>query len=412
MARHHIVILHRYVGLVMAGFLIIAGLTGALLVWYQELDTGINSQLLRVNPPAHTCQPLSPFALRNNVARAFPAADVNWMTLQRPSPADVYRFSLDPATDAETDTATLAFDEVFVDPCSGDILGGRQWGEITQGLKNLMPFIYRLHYALASGSVGSWLLGIVALLWTIDCFAGIYLTFPRGGRNGRVNPSPWLKRWWPAWKIRWRGGSYKLNFDLHTAGSLWLWALLLTFSWSSVAMTLYPEVYKPTMARFMTFQDNPSEELPVVAEPQRYPEIGWEQGLRTAKQQLETLALARNFQIEALERFAYYPEKGALKLMARTSRDINERFGQTWIYIDAVNGDLKGFYLPTGEASGDTFTTWITTLHIAGIWGLPYRVLVTVTGGFVVILSVTGVVLWWRKQRARKRSASLHKRNN
>ena len=41
-----------------------------------------------------------------------------------------------------------------------------------------MPFLYKLHYSLALGEVNSYLFGVVALLWTIDCFVGAYLTFP------------------------------------------------------------------------------------------------------------------------------------------------------------------------------------------------------------------------------------------
>ena len=75
--RKQLVVLHRYVGLVMAGFLVIAGLTGALLVWYHELDARFNPQLLRVAPPYPDSQPLSPFVLREKVEAAFPSASVN-----------------------------------------------------------------------------------------------------------------------------------------------------------------------------------------------------------------------------------------------------------------------------------------------------------------------------------------------
>ena len=91
--RQRLVQLHRYVGLVMAGFLIIAGLTGALLVWYYELDALINPQWLKVEPPAAHSEPLSPFALRDQVDAAYPDANVHWMMLAPPdahSPAAVF----------------------------------------------------------------------------------------------------------------------------------------------------------------------------------------------------------------------------------------------------------------------------------------------------------------------------------
>lgn len=43
-----------------------------------------------------------------------------------------------------------------------------------------MPFVYRLHYSLALDTIGTYAFGIIALLWTLDCFIGAYLTLPRG----------------------------------------------------------------------------------------------------------------------------------------------------------------------------------------------------------------------------------------
>lgn len=396
--RKQLVILHRYVGLVMAGFLVIAGLTGALLVWYHELDARFNPQLLRVKPPSHNSQPLSPFVLRDKVEAAFPSASVNWMLLQRSSASSSARYFIAP----EDGTGTLSMDEVFMDPYSGDVLGGRQWGDISQGITNVMPFIYRLHYSLALGTIGTWVFGVICLLWMVDCFVGAYLTFPSRRRTASKTSQNIWRRWWPAWKVRWRSRPHKRDFDLHRAGGLWPWALLFVFAWSSVAMNLYAEVYRPATGLFMNFQDNPLADVTAPTSPSPRPQIGWQAGFGAAQQHLEKLAADQNFEILALERFAYYPEKNALKLMVSTDRDVNQRFGESWLYVDATSGQLLGFYLPTGKAAGDTLTTWLTTLHIAGLGGLPYRILVTAMGLAVVSLSLTGIIIWWRKRSARK----------
>ncbi|MGZ7192220.1 PepSY domain-containing protein, partial [Streptococcus pyogenes] len=80
----------------------------------------------------------------------------------------------------------------------------------------------------------------VALLWTLDCFAGAWLTFPAPQRLNAPRPAkPWLSRWAPSWKLRLSSGAYKLNFDLHRAGGLWTWAMLFVLAWSSVAFNLH-----------------------------------------------------------------------------------------------------------------------------------------------------------------------------
>ena len=402
--RQRFVVLHRYVGLVMAGFLIIAGLTGALLVWYYELDALINPQWLQVEPPAAHSELLSPFALRDQVDAAYPDANVHWMMLAPPDTHSPVRFFLS----AKPGAPALPIDEVFVNPYTGQILGGRLWGDLSQGLANLMPFVYRLHHSLALGTVGTWIFGVIALLWTLDCFVGAWLTFPPPRRrDARHRPRRFWTRWAKAWRLRWRAGGHKRTFDLHRAGGLWPWALLLVFAWSGVALTLYDEIYRPTTGLFLSFQQDPLATVPTRANPSQQPQIGWEPGYHAARQYLEALAQDRDLEIHPLERFAYTPHKNALKLMARTSSDVNERFGETWVYVDATDGAVLGHYLPTGEAAGNTVTTWLTSLHIAAVGGVGYRVLATVLGVAVIVLSVTGILIWWRKRAKPARSQRL-----
>jgi len=61
-------------------------------------------------------------------------------------------------------------------------------------------------------------------------------------------------------------------------------------------------------------------------------------------------------------------------------------------------------WLPTGAASGDTIRTWITSIHLAALWGIPMKLFVCATGVVVAMLSVTGIVIWLRKTRARAAS--------
>ena len=44
-------------------------------------------------------------------------------------------------------------------------------------------------------------------------------------------------------------------------------------------------------------------------------------------------------------------------------------------------------------------TTWLIELHMANLFGLPYRIFVCVLGLVIVMLSVTGVYIWWKKRR-------------
>ncbi|MGH8479083.1 MAG: PepSY-associated TM helix domain-containing protein [Gammaproteobacteria bacterium] len=400
--------MHRYVGLGVAGFLVVAGLTGSLLAWNDELEAALSPQLFRATPPAPDAQALDPLVLRAHVAGHYPKVWVLYAPLKVEAGRSVL-FAIEGAPNPRTgDPAELPNDQVFVNPYTGEVLGERKWGDISQGIKNLMPFLYRLHYSLALGTVGGYLMGIVALLWTIDCFVGAYLTFParRCKRESGPHPRPlspedrsWPSRWWPSWKVRVRSGAYKLNFDLHRAGGLWPWSMLLVLAWSSVAFNL-SEVYSPVMRA--VFAHQPDEALPRLATLQPEPGIGWIDAREIGRHLMQAEAGARDFEVLEEQALRYDPHTGVYRYSVRSSRDIRDHGGSTSVVFDASTGVRRGLWLPTGAASGDTIRTWITSLHMATLWGIPFKVLICVLGLAVAMLSVTGIVIWWRKHRARR----------
>ncbi|MCK6394940.1 PepSY domain-containing protein [Diaphorobacter sp. HDW4A] len=413
--RPLLVLVHRWVGLVMAGFLLVAGLTGALLAWNEELEAAISPQLFRVMPPAPDAAPMDPLVLRERVQAAYPQALVAYAPLAvEPGHALVLRvFALpDPATGIAPD---LPNNQVFVDPYTGRVLGERNWGDISQGFKNLMPFIYRLHYQLALGVVGSYAFGVIALLWTLDCFVGAYLTFPAPVRKGpksnsaaKTGGKPWLTRWWPSWRVRWTGGSYKVNFDLHRAGGLWMWAMLFVLAWSSVAFNL-SEVYDPVMRAVFRHQPDGGT-LQALPAPKIDPAIGWHKARELGRRLMAEQARVQGFTIQREDALMHDPRSGLYRYNVISSRDVSHRWGGSSVVFDADTGALKSLWLPTGVASGDTIRTWLTSLHMAAVGGvvagLPMKLFICTMGLVVAMLSVTGVIIWWKKRQGRARLAA------
>jgi uncharacterized iron-regulated membrane protein len=327
-------------------------------------------------------------------------------------PGRSLRFSVSPA-------APGGNDEVFVDPYTGKVLGESRWGDITQGWHNLMAFVYRLHFALALDSAGVILLGIVSLVWTVDCFIGAWLTLPArrrkppaGAAAQAATARSWWSRWWPAWKLRWEAGGYKLNFDLHRAGGLWLWAMLFILAWSSVAFNL-SEVYAPVTRHLLSQQEAQPQRshIPTLAKPRLHPAIAPGQAREQGRRLIAEQAALRGFTVEREEGLGYDARRGVYTYMVRTSRDIrdsHERYsGNSRLFFDGDSGEFRGLYLPTGETAGDTFTSWITTLHMAAIWGWQLQLIICLMGLVITGLSVTGVVIWWKKRAARTRPRAV-----
>lgn len=406
--RTYWTLIHRYVGLLMAGFLLLAGLTGALLAWYSELDGWINDDIMSVIPPNPPAVQLSPLALRERLQAAYPTVGVNSIPLV--TAADrAAKFLLRGTIDLTTGKpAKLINDEVFINPYTGQITGQRKRGDITQGMTNLMPFIYRLHYALALDKTGELIFGIVAVLWTLDCFVGAYLTFPaarqqsRGQRfsgSGR-NTRPWLSRWKQAWLVRSHGGSYKVNFDLHRAGGLWVWAMLFVLAWSAVAFNLREEIYLPVMKSMFTFAEE--DQQPKLSKPQLQPGIAWPEALIVARSHMADESRRLGFSVIEEQNLRYDPSKAQYRYSVKSSVDIRDKIGGTGVSFDANSGVLTFTRIPTGRYAGDTVTVWLTSLHMGKVWGMPMRIFVCAMGLVVAMLSITGVIIWWRKRSSRR----------
>lgn len=399
MTRSFWVLVHRYVGLVMAGFLIVAGLTGSLLAWYHELDEWLNPHLHRVAPPAPDARPLDPFALRERAERLAGGPDrawVHYVPLKQESGKAITLYAEGPTDPLTRQHADLGFNQMFLDPYTGEEILRRTWGAITEGWHNLMPFIYRLHYQLALGTIGTWTFGIIALLWTLDCFVGFYLTLPaRAGRSG------W-RRWAPAWKVRWSGGAYKLNFDLHRAGGLWVWAMLFVFAWSSVGLNL-PVAYKPVMSALFDYERpyDRFQQTRKLAVDQAQPGIPWREAREIGRRLMEEQARVHGFKMVEESRMSYDPHHALYRYVVRSDRDITDEGASTALWFDANDGRFVDLALPSGQRSGNTVTSWLYALHFGQVFGLPFRVFVCVMGLIVAMLSVTGVYLWLKKRQAR-----------
>jgi uncharacterized iron-regulated membrane protein len=383
-------IVHRYVGLFLTVFLVTAGLTGSLLAFYQELDTWVNPHLLLLPSEELGMPDLDPFEVRRRALTELGPEQhfdtVKFATLEGQS------------VRGWIESTNGTWREVFISPKSGKVLGSRAWGDLSEGRKNLMPFVYRLHYSLALGDTGIVLFGVIALLWTLDCFVGAYLTLPRPVHSGRPRRSFW-GRWLPAWTLK-THRLFALMFTWHRASGLWIWALLFVFAWSGVGFNLRP-IYRPVMAGLFGMQPEGHELLPLLDPPNRNPRLTLEEAWRLGRQEMAREAEARGFRVLHEVDLYYASDHGAYAYAVESSLDISRSQPRTEVYLDGQTGRFLGFSAPRGISAGNTLSSWLSYLHRGAVFGLGYRLLVVMVGLMVALLSGTGVVIWWRKRTRR-----------
>ena len=467
MTRQFWVLIHRYAGLYMAFFLIVAGLTGSILAFRHQLEHWLNPEdyedyyhvQIQANPM------LDPFELRDRALALEP--DARCDSIQAHTEADKI-FTLDCETPTGKSEA-YEIKKIGINPYTGEripiSLPSKINGEVCHWpltRKNIIDCTYLLHFTLLLDEAGMKIFGIAALVWAVDCFVGFYLTLPKpysskanilarhSGRDCRnpkhkdvkkttkafheakkmisklwsccpwhldsgnpcrndeldkmgvqIKPRSFWQRWQVAWKVKWPTSTQRLNFDLHRGGGLWFWPFLFIFAWSSVMFNLPDEIYKPVMKQLFEVSESssPYEVTPDLPQPLYHPPIDFRDAHVIAKRLMEEQAHREGF-TSVLEdwRLFYVPTKGLYSYQTHRNRYISD----ISLWFDATSGALKGFDLMTGEKSGDTIYLWLISLHMATVWGLPYRIFVCVLGLVITMLSVTGVYIWWKKRRVSK----------
>ncbi len=427
--------IHRYTGLVMVAFLIIAGSTGALLAFYDELDDLFNYQLAYSDVQSN--EPLSIAMLHDNVINTYPKYKFSSMpTSLEPDKSAV--FSVDKVRDkaAKTQESTqekAPFQEVYVNPYTGNIIGTRdreQWA-----WRNTMYKVFWLHRELLLGDIGKLILGIIALIWTINCFIGFYLTLPRKAgaskakkindaanntTNNTINitvnkkRASFVKRWLPAWKIRTKTNTFKLNYDLHQAFGLWLWLMLFIIAWSSVGFNLQ-QVYQPVMEAVIGLEskqkpsDKPEKPAQITTQEDNKLSVTKADSIAYLTAQADIVAKENGVKIEQLLGIRWISEDNQWQMRFKTNKDIGKKGGASSITVDAITGNIEKVNFGYQSSAASKADQWMATLHMGhisqGAGHLIYQLFLVVIGLAVTVLSGTGAYLWLKGRKQRLKSA-------
>jgi uncharacterized iron-regulated membrane protein len=314
---------------------------------------------------------------------AEPGHTLQMMVLPRTNPATKQPYSLD-------------FNQIAVDPATGDVQGRREWGAVSLARLNLIPFIYKLHYTLqlpftGGVDIGTWLMGIVGIVWLFDSAVALWLSFPS------------FKAWRKSFAFRLTRGGYALTFDLHRSGGVWIWGLLVIVALTSVSMNLSAPVVRPIVSMFSTLTPDPINNPEILRKPEPGDQaLSRERIVQLAEQagKAQSLKVAPGGLYYAEFLHAY-----GVGFYATGNDHGDFGLGNPWMYWDAATGKQLGAQIPGKGTAGDIFMQVQFPLHSGRILGLGGRILVSAMGIAVAVLSATGWLIWLKKLNARRRSA-------
>jgi uncharacterized iron-regulated membrane protein len=354
---------HLVAGLTSALFLIALGLSGALLVFENEIDHTLNRSLTHVQPEL-TLLPLD--ELTERVERAHPQHKVNGISL--PGHENL-ALNLSLRSAGPGKALNLA-----VNPYNGAELG-------TLDTKNTwMQNVHQFHTRLLLGETGKLINTWSAIFLAALAVSGVVL-------------------WWPRKLLRFRrtGSGRQSNFDFH---------LVLGF-YSSIFMLIF------ALTAVVIHWDKPATEwvnrVAGVEESKPAP-------VKVAPPAPAAVALTG----QAVQAIALEKEPGArvtsmqgLGLMGKPIRvwmkfpEDRTPAGRTNLFIDPVSGEiLSAQSSRTAPIGFRVVKLWNREIHTGDIFGLPTRLLACLASLALPLLAVTGPLIWWGRVR-RKRGGEL-----
>ena len=364
--RQRWVTVHRWLGLAAGLLFAVMGLSGSVLVYYQELDQLLNPALVLPQDEG-AIQPMSSILAAARARAAgrfvhsvypagpdFPVHHV-WLT---PSAADQSRMW-----------------EMLVDPRSARVLGERRAVPVfAPDRATLMNTIYTLHYDLFAGRVGATLVGIIGLMLLGSAASGLVLWWPRGGK------------WRQALTLKRGARGHRLHVDLHRLAGGYGAALLILAAFTGVCLVF------PEQVTALFPHDRPAPAAPRSTRAAARP-IDADTVLATAQAALPGARASLLWLPGAAGadwRVALRLPRGMLLADDRAELDIDPRSGAI----------TRRSPRPRGDAAA-RFLAWQLPLHNGTALGEAGRVLMCVAGLLPSLLLATGLSIYARKRRAR-----------
>ena len=264
------------------------------------------------------------------------------------------------------------------------------------------------------------------------------MTFPRAVKSSQSKQvsikkrASLFKRWLPAWKIRRKTNTFKLNYDLHHAFGLWLWVMLFVIAWSSVGFNLKP-VYQPVMQAVVGLTPRERGRPPTKPEPNKTVEnqgradksinsnttvndsrntadaiaqaVNKSNSIAYLSAQADIAAWQNGTAVQQLLGIRWVAEDEQWQMRFKTDRDIGTHSGASSITVDAATGEVARVSFGYQSGFGNKVDQWLSTLHMGHVgqgWShRMYQAFLAMIGLAVAVLSGTGVYLWWKGRQQR-----------
>lgn len=350
--------LHAWLGLITGLFLLVLGLSGSALVYMDELDFWLNHDRFTLSDKGNRL-PLD--SLYGQITRRYPSLDgIAWLNPQT-SPNEAFSFRLY-LNDGKLHTYDLGM--LTLNPYTGDVLREGRNDELSAGL---MPWLFQFHFSFHAGMPGAALTAVFGLTMLLSILTGVLV---------------YRKYIWKVllFRVRIKRKNWRtLASDLHRVIGVWALLLNAIIFFTGFWMNLF--AFEPAVWQTETKLAKPNQPI---------------------RQSLDSMLVrARRVMPDLEVSYVYWPTQSERKFSIRGSRpgDWGILGKSNSVAIDAQTGEVKAIQRIEDASWPEKLEAMVHPLHVGLYGGWPIKWLYIVLGLTPGLLSVTGALLWWRRNR-------------
>ncbi|MDX2282719.1 MAG: PepSY-associated TM helix domain-containing protein [Bacteroidia bacterium] len=370
--------LHSWLGLINGLWLGMLGLSGSLLVYYQELDRWLNRETLTVAPQAERLPVDSLFHL---VRARYPAASGTAIMWFPQHPEDCYSFRLYGMAEEQSIYFSWDLYQTDVDPYSGKEVRAGYYRDFHSFLHWTLTF----HYCLHLGTPGMLAVTLAGILLFLNSLTGLIL-YRRYLWKALIFRAPVV---WRNWRT--------ISSGLHRYVGVWSLALNLLIFYSGLQMnwtvfdreTWAAPQPQPPITQPYTSIDRLMGQVDEIFPGFRIEHVYIPFTARSGGQ-----AGTRNIRISG-----HIPGTPSIVPHGSSSVHFLPHTGEVAETHD-INQELRGMNL------WEQFNAVAYSFHAGTFAGEYSRVLYVLLGLTPALLSFTGFLMWWRRWRHTRRGGA------
>ncbi len=364
--RKLILVLHRWIGLVTALALLAVGLSAALLVFERPIDRLLNRSLVKVTPSSARL-PLNEITRR--MGQAYPQYHIAGWTLPQQTDLAIAA-DLEANHDAKPAPSPEEL-ELAVNPYTGAVMGD------VEKANRLMVYVHQFHTHFLAAKVGSAIVGWSAVCLLILNLTGIILWWRR--KIGR---------------FRWNLNGVAFHFNMHHAIGIYAWGFLMVLSLTGIA--LHWEGPAGRLADRLTGSPPSAKMLPADPVQQGVSPLDSDELITIA----EKSAPGAHVTVILLAAKPQAPVRVIMKYP-----EDHTPAGRTQLFLDAYSGKIRMLTDARSAPLGFKLVRlWNRQYHTGDIFGWPTQMLALVFSLSLVIMAITGPMIWYKRRRTSQKA--------